>query len=63
MDEEQVVFQMPDDGFYYMLAYQVGKTEMQDVYWHEDLDTVEDLPRVELKEVVTVVKEWVPVTV
>lgn len=63
MDDVEVVFQMPDDGFYYMLTYQVGRTEMQESYWHEELDDTENLPRVELKEVVTVVKEWVPVTV
>jgi hypothetical protein len=62
MDEAQCVFQMPDDGFYYMLTYEVGKTEYQEVDWHDNLDAVENLPRVELVEKTIVVKEWMPVT-
>jgi hypothetical protein len=35
-NEVELVFRAPDDGLTYRIYYPRGKTENQEVYWHEE---------------------------
>jgi len=61
MDVCTVVFKAPDDGYHYVLSFDVGKTEYQEVSWDEELSDPIDLARVEKRERTVVVEEWLPV--
>ena len=59
VDERTVVFRAPDDGYHYALCFDVGKTELQECSWDEELEDPVVLARVKLVQVK--VDRWVPV--
>lgn len=69
MDVCTVVFEAEDDGFFYQMSYDVGKTEYQEQGWDEGIDTYHNddnilvvrLPRVEKHERTIVQEYWAEV--
>jgi hypothetical protein len=56
MDYRTITFEAPDDGFWYQLTFEIGKTENQECHWDEYLDFPVECFRVEQVEVM--VKQW-----